>query len=57
MMEHMQIMTIGTLEMNPQIMADCAFHQFLASALTVKIAHEINPEITNIKQVKQLIMK
>ena len=43
MMEHMQIMTIGTKEMSPQIMANCAYHQFLASALTVKLAHEINP--------------
>ena len=44
MMEHMQIMTIGMMNMNPQIMADCAFHQFIASALTVKIAHEINSD-------------
>ena len=44
MMEHMQAMTIGVLQANPQAKADAALHQFLASALTVKAAHEISDD-------------
>lgn len=42
MMEHMQISTIGVLDVKPQTKADAALHQFIASALTVKAAHEID---------------
>jgi len=44
MMEFMQPSTIGVLHANPQNIAQSALHQFLASALTVKAAHEIDPE-------------
>ena len=42
MMEFMTPMTIGVLDVTPQKRADAALHQFLASALTVKAAHEID---------------
>lgn len=44
MMEFMQASTIGVLQPNPQNVAQSALHQFLASSLTVKAAHEIDPE-------------
>ena len=44
MMEFMQNSTIGVLNCTDQIKAQAAFHQFLASSLTVKAAHEIDPE-------------
>ncbi len=44
MMEHMQISTIGLTDVDDQGLAQSAYHQFLASALTVKAAHEIDPE-------------
>lgn len=44
MMEHVQSMTIGVLESNPQAKADAALYQFIASALTVKAAHEISED-------------
>lgn len=44
MMEHMQVNTIGVLDATPQSKADAALHQFLASALTVKAAHEISED-------------
>ena len=43
MMEHLQALSIGVLDVTPQKKADAALHQFLASALTVKAAHEIDP--------------
>ncbi len=43
MMEFMQANTIGVLQPTPQNVAQSALHQFLASALTVKAAHEIDP--------------
>lgn len=45
MMEHMQISTIGLMEVNEQLKAQAAYNQFLASALTVKAAREIDPEM------------
>ena len=42
MMEFMQPSTIGVLKATPQNIAQSALHQFLASALTVKAAHEID---------------
>lgn len=42
MMEFMQASTIGVLNATPQSMAQSALHQFLASSLTVKAAHEID---------------
>ena len=42
MMEFMQAATIGVLKANDQNKAQSALHQFLASALTVKAAHEID---------------
>ena len=45
MMEHMQISTIGLMQVNDQLKAEAAYHQFLASALTVKAAREIDPEM------------
>ncbi|MBR3840216.1 MAG: family 1 glycosylhydrolase [Erysipelotrichales bacterium] len=45
MMEFMQIGTIGLLEVNHQTKAQSAYNQFMASALTVKAAREIDPEI------------
>ena len=44
MMEFMQNSTIGVLNCTEQMKAQAAFHQFLASALTVKAAHEISDE-------------
>lgn len=44
MMEHIGPMTVGVLNITPQSRADAAYNQFLASALTVKAAHEIDPE-------------
>lgn len=42
MMEFMQSATIGVLNTTPQNLAQSALHQFLASSLTVKVAHEID---------------
>lgn len=44
MMEHLQALSIGVLDVTPQKKADAALHQFLASALTVKAAHEIDED-------------
>lgn len=44
MMEHMQLNTIGVLENSAQKKAQAAHNQFVASALIVKKAHEINSE-------------
>lgn len=44
MMEFTQLVTIGILKPTPQNVAQAAFHQFVASALTVKAAHEIDPD-------------
>ena len=44
MMEFMQSSTIGVLNATEQSKAQAALHQFLASSLTVKAAHEIDPE-------------
>lgn len=35
----------GMIHADPQNLANCAFHQFLANALTVKAAHENYPDI------------
>lgn len=45
MMEHMQISTIGVLDVNPQTKAQAAYNQFIASALTVKAARELSDDI------------
>lgn len=45
MMEHMQISTIGVMDVTDQTKAQSAYHQFVASALTVKAAREIDSEI------------
>lgn len=44
MMEFMQSSTIGVLNATEESKAEAALHQFLASSLTVKAAHEIDPE-------------
>ena len=44
MMEFMQSSTIGVLRPTAQNVAQSALHQFLASSLTVKAAHEIDPK-------------
>lgn len=43
MMEFMQSSTIGVLNATEESKAQAALHQFLASSLTVKAAHEIDP--------------
>lgn len=44
MMEFMQASTIGVLNATEESKAEAALHQFLASSLTVKAAHEIDSE-------------
>ncbi len=42
MMEHQHIITIGAFNATKQEVAQAAHHQFIAAALTVKAAHEID---------------
>lgn len=44
-LENVPYITAGLLEDNLQAKAQAAHHQFLASALTVKLAHELDPSI------------
>ena len=44
MMENVTVLTTGNLSETPQDKAQSAHNQFVASALTVKAAREINPE-------------
>lgn len=44
-MSMMPFMAGGVLDVSPQAKAQAAHHQFVASALTVKAAHELSPEL------------
>ena len=43
--EHAPYVTAGLIHADPQNIANATFHQFLASALTVKAAHEKHPDV------------
>ncbi len=45
MIDMMPFMAGGVMTSTPQAKAQAAHHQFIASALTVKAAHELDPEI------------